>query len=218
MKTNLLALTVTLALNATREEVLEAIDGICDTFNIDLNGSVSPAALVDVTNIDGPATASTAPAAATAGLDVDANGLPWDERIHSSNRQKNADGSWRSKRNVDAALKTKVEKELRATLSSTPSPAATTPPAPPAAAAAPTPPAPPAPPVAAAPPAPPANPAYTNFVAFIADCTAKNLVDPDWVKASLANFGVANGDMQNLAHRPDLIPAIEGAIRTALGL
>lgn len=45
--------------------------------------------------------------------DVDAKGLPWDHRIHASSKAKNADGSWRAKRGVDAALVTLVEDELR---------------------------------------------------------------------------------------------------------
>lgn len=45
--------------------------------------------------------------------DVDAKGLPWDHRIHASSKAKNADGSWRAKRGVDAALVASVEDELR---------------------------------------------------------------------------------------------------------
>lgn len=46
------------------------------------------------------------------GLDKD--GLPWDDRIHSSSKAKNADGSWRLKRGVDTTLVTAVERELKA--------------------------------------------------------------------------------------------------------
>lgn len=46
--------------------------------------------------------------------DVDKHGLPWDERIHSGTRVKNADGSWRQRRGVDAELVKTVENELRA--------------------------------------------------------------------------------------------------------
>lgn len=46
---------------------------------------------------------------------VDKHGLPWDERIHSGTRVKNADGSWRQRRGVnDAAFIKGVEDELRA--------------------------------------------------------------------------------------------------------
>ncbi len=46
--------------------------------------------------------------------DVDKHGLPWDDRIHSGTRVKNADGSWRQRRGVDAHLVKTVENELRA--------------------------------------------------------------------------------------------------------
>lgn len=45
---------------------------------------------------------------------LDANGLPWDKRIHSSSRAKVADGTWRYARNLDKALIATVEAELRA--------------------------------------------------------------------------------------------------------
>lgn len=44
---------------------------------------------------------------------IDANGLPWDERIHSGTKALNADGTWRTKRGVDKALVAEVEAELR---------------------------------------------------------------------------------------------------------
>lgn len=48
-----------------------------------------------------------------AAQDTDASGLPWDERIHSSNRKTIADGTWQKKRGVDAQLVASVEAELR---------------------------------------------------------------------------------------------------------
>jgi hypothetical protein len=44
--------------------------------------------------------------------DADANGLPWDERIHSGTKALNADGTWRTKRGVDKAFVAEVEAEL----------------------------------------------------------------------------------------------------------
>lgn len=43
---------------------------------------------------------------------LDSTGIPWDVRIHSSSRGKNNDGTWKAKRNVDAALRAAVEAEL----------------------------------------------------------------------------------------------------------
>lgn len=54
--------------------------------------------------------ASTTPAS---GVELDKDGLPWDARIHTESKAKNADGRWRSKRNLEAAFKAQVEAELR---------------------------------------------------------------------------------------------------------
>lgn len=43
----------------------------------------------------------------------DADGLPWDARIHSSNKKKKADGRWVSRRNVDESTYNQVVNELR---------------------------------------------------------------------------------------------------------
>jgi len=46
------------------------------------------------------------------GIDLDARGLPWDERIHAGTKSKTADGNWKKKRGVDAAVIEQVEQEL----------------------------------------------------------------------------------------------------------
>lgn len=110
--------------------------------------------------------ASPVPPASSPDL-LDAEGLPWDERIHSSSRTKTAKGVWKARKGLDPAVKTAVAAELlnagRAQMAdATPVPAAM-----PAAAPAPTPPAaaapPPPPAAAAAPPAPPAAPDANGF-------------------------------------------------------
>jgi hypothetical protein len=45
---------------------------------------------------------------------TDTAGMPWDERIHSTKKGLNADGTWRKRRGVDAAFITQIETELRA--------------------------------------------------------------------------------------------------------
>lgn len=47
------------------------------------------------------------------GVELDAKGLPWDARIHSSSRAKNADNTWRAKRGVAADVITATEAQLR---------------------------------------------------------------------------------------------------------
>lgn len=44
---------------------------------------------------------------------TDKAGLPWDERIHSSSRAINADGTWRYRKNVPDETKREVEAELK---------------------------------------------------------------------------------------------------------
>lgn len=69
-----------------------------------------------------------APATTATGVELDANGLPWDGRIHSSNRGLMADGTWKYKRGVDRdKLVPEVEAELRALMGvPTPDPAMAT--------------------------------------------------------------------------------------------
>lgn len=43
----------------------------------------------------------------------DSKGMPWDERIHSSSKATNKDGSWRYRRNLDEVTIAQVEAQLR---------------------------------------------------------------------------------------------------------
>ena len=60
-----------------------------------------------------PGVASSPTATLTTGVDLDAKGLPWDNRIHAESKGKIADGTWRKKRNLDPTLLATVEAELR---------------------------------------------------------------------------------------------------------
>lgn len=53
------------------------------------------------------------PCGHNAGSGVDADGFPWDARIHASSQALNADGTWRRKRGVEDALVSEVTAELR---------------------------------------------------------------------------------------------------------
>lgn len=87
---------------------------------------IAPAAAVP----GGAAAALMSPAQlATDGgsVDLDADGLPWDERIHAGTKSKNADGRWKAKKGInDPALVARVKAELqqRQALPSTPIPTA----------------------------------------------------------------------------------------------
>lgn len=65
-------------------------------------------------------TPAAASASAAANIDLDATGLPWDERIHASTKTKKADGSWTRRRGVQDSEFIAVEAELRAKFPTTP--------------------------------------------------------------------------------------------------
>lgn len=44
--------------------------------------------------------------------EVDSEGLPWDARIHASSKEKKADGTWRTRRNLDKAVAAQIKAEL----------------------------------------------------------------------------------------------------------
>lgn len=159
-----------------------------------------------------PGTATGAPAP---GVELDKNGLPWDGRIHGSTRAKNADGSWRQKRNTPPDLVANVEAELRAAMGvPAPVPAAGTVPAAPTAAPAPV----PAAPETGAPAAPPApaggttaaSPSSpTTFPEFLLRVTAevgKGTFSQADVIAACQAIGVPS--LPALGARVDLIPSV----------
>ncbi|GEM_PF-1687831 len=150
-----------------------------------------------------------APAAPTtlAGIEVDADGLPWDARIHAGGRAKNADQRWRQKRGLnDAALKNRVEAELRQAMGA----AASVPvPLPPAAV-----PVPPAAPAASA-PAPAAPDAPTEeqapqFLARIGGMLASGALTQDKLNAALAAAGLTS--MAQLITVPALVPLVRAQL------
>lgn len=154
-----------------------------------------------------PAPAASAAPANPAGIEVDADGLPWDARIHANSKDgpsKNEDGRWRKKRGLnDPALKQRVEAELRQAL------AAGVPLAPPA-------PAPIAPPATPQPPAPPAAPAAETFASLMVKIQTRKAggtISDDQIAATLAQLGLSA--LGQLATRPDLVPAV-GAMVDAL--
>jgi len=154
--------------------------------------------------------ASLTPAPAAAAEDeevdvtgvVDADGLPWDPRIHSSSKQIVADGTWRKRRNTAKELFAEVEAELRG-LSAVDAPVD-----------APIPPPPPPPPPAAvafANPAPPPPAAADNQLdLFIRGVTVKMVdrsLDAAELHRVLAHYNVENG-LLGLKDHASLIPML----------
>lgn len=61
--------------------------------------------------------AATVHALATAGVELDADGLPWDQRIHSSMKTKLANNTWKLARNIDKAYVEQCRAEARQNMS-----------------------------------------------------------------------------------------------------
>lgn len=169
-----------------------------------------------------------APAASVSpgGVELDADGLPWDARINASGegggKPKNADGRWRKKRGLnDGAFVAHVQAELRSMMGvpfggAAPQPmpiAAQVPPAPPVAVV------PPAP-VVVIPPPPPvavpvANPDPTTFEQLMPRVTAA--VQAGTIPMGALVEAVTAYQLPNipaLAQRPDIVPAVWAYLRS----
>lgn len=169
---------------------------------------------------------------------LDKTGLPWDDRIHSSNKAFVADGTWRKRRGVDDAFVAQVEAELRVIMNIPAAPLnvpsdeapmaqmynASKVPAPPPIPAAPVVPYPivaladiPAPVVI--PPPPPVAPgvsepnAYLNLIQLVTDVCTKKQLTREQVDECIKSVD-ASLNLQLLSKRPDLIPQIAAHIRT----
>ena len=88
-----------------------------------------PANTAPITTTLGPASLG----AGAASVELDKNGLPWDERIHAGTKTKLKSGEWKAKKQVAPELVASVEAELRARMAAgnVASPVAPTVPTPP---------------------------------------------------------------------------------------
>ncbi len=151
-----------------------------------------------------------APTASAPGVELDAEGLPWDARIHAKSSTgpggvKNADGTWRAKRGVnDDALVAQVKAELRAAMGA---PAASAPLAPVVPAA---------PPAAVpVPPAPVGPEEITTFPQIMKKISGLRVgqfpaMSQDELSGILTQAGLPS--LPTLASRADLIPAVNAGI------
>ena len=169
---------------------------------------IPPPPQIQVAAVDPAHVQAASPAAAAEDEEVDvtgvadADGLPWDPRIHSSSKQLVADGTWRKRRNTAKELFAEVEAELRG-LSTVDAPVDAPIPAPP-------PPPPPAA-VAFANPAPPPPAAADNQLdLFIRGVTVKMVdrsLDAAELHRVLAHYNVENG-LLGLKDHAGLIPML----------
>lgn len=148
----------------------------------------------------------------TAGPELDAEGLPWDKRIHSSSKAKIANGQWRLAKNIDKSLVEQVKAELRGVMAAPTAPVAT-PLAPVPTVIAPAAPEPPAvatPPVPApvAPPAPTATGPTTvqELLPIVIEKQQAGLLTVMDAQDVCKKFGLPA--LPSLGARPDLVPAV----------
>lgn len=129
-----------------------------------------------VPSVPAPNAGATPPASPAGGVELDTDGLPWDERIHAGTKTKTQSGHWKAKKGLnDEAMVNRIKAELRARMGGAPvlpvtGAASTALPTPPAAAAPFAPPA--APSAPALPVAPLASADPTTFDQFIARVSA----------------------------------------------
>lgn len=154
-----------------------------------------------------------APAAQAATNGLDKSGLPWDDRIHSSSKAFNADGTWRKKRGVSDALVAEVELQLKQ-LMSVPAPVhiqaevAQVPPPPAEVLSF---------PVASPVPLPPdfdPKAAFINFIKRSADAVREKKITQAEVESICGKHGVASIPL--LGNRLDLVPTIAIEVETLI--
>lgn len=211
-----IAIGFSIAANASPQRVAEVIDLIQRTFGISPAPGVAPATAAATQQNTTPT-----PAAAPTGTgpELDSSGLPWNEQIHSSAKSKKNDGTWTKRKGCDDATYARVSTELRAAMAAGGAPANVQAPQLPSAT-------PTLPNLPQSGPVVPALPStapsiYQNFVAYIATqlnspTNPTGRLTSDWVDQVIAGHGVPGG-IANLANREDLVPTIEGYIKSQLG-
>lgn len=170
--------------------------------------------------------APPAPPGPPAAPEYDVKGMPWDGRIHASNRAKKIDLSWKNRRGVDAALVAAVEAQNKP--GNAPTTVANSPVAPaaphaiPSATLAPPPPAPPAPAALSTvtPSVPPSTasvaPDFRGLMMKIGQATAAGKLTHERVNEILAGVGLKPEEMAQLINNPPLIASVNAAVEAAL--
>lgn len=210
-----IAFGISLAVNSSPEKVNEAVDAIYRFFNMSAATGVAPAAVAAVQNTT--VVNNGAPAIpAAAGVELDKNGLPWNEEIHSSSRKQNADGTWRMKKGVSDAKVAEVTAILRQNAAAPATPVAALPTAPALPTVTQPGPVLPALPVAAAPSE------YDQFLTFLTTHTISpqnpnGKLPAEFAAQVIEAYGIAGG-IAGLAQRPDMVGAVRDYIAQQLGL
>lgn len=223
----------TLKFEVDTSQIAEALADVTPRTAYETQEAPSPGFVPPVPTTDGvppvPPTEPDASPAVVAGPtpERDADGLPWDARIHASTKVLNADGTWRARRAVHEETRKLVEAELRQNMAA-PGPAAVVspppppetqafvspPPAPPETQAVVSPP--PPPPVDVPPPPPVDAPAlsapqlFANFMRKVTGAQTAGKVTSADVAAIATGLGLVG--VAGLMSRPDLVPTAEAQL------
>ena len=151
---------------------------------------------IEEIGFDSAPAAPTITPAAIAAAELDADGMPWDERIHAGTKTKTGAGTWTKRKGVDDAVREAVTAELRAQYPAAPT---ITPPAP-----------------TITPPAPPviAQTSYTKLV----DWLAKNTGEGKYLNAEYVNsvFASNNTSIAALAGNDEMSEQFLSAFRNIM--
>lgn len=163
-----------------------------------------------------PPAPSAAPAPGVVGgeVELDADGLPWDARIHSDATERKAKtGKWKTRKNLPDGYKEQIEAELRGvpTAPAAPAPAAT-----PAPAAAPSAPAPAAPAAPAPGPATAGSMTFAQFVKWAMDHQKAGRCNQTDVQLAVQSVGLK--DVPALSQNPGKIAEVMAALKASKGL
>lgn len=99
------------------EQLIEAIGKLNTRLDaLDALENGQPTAVIIENKINGTTTTTelTESGATVTTVELDKNGIPWDERIHASTKRKNADQTWSMKKGVDKDLYAEIMAELTA--------------------------------------------------------------------------------------------------------
>jgi hypothetical protein len=101
-------------------EIIGRAAGVTSVINVSVGDPVTPEDVSDTIRKLNDADNQWPRFDETVGLDLDANGTPWIEEVHSGGKVVNADGTWRKKRGTDDETVIAAEAAARAKLTGTP--------------------------------------------------------------------------------------------------
>jgi hypothetical protein len=173
------------------------------TTSVDVPGNTAP-----------PPPPTPVPPGPAVAVEYDSRGMPWDSRIHATNRAKKIGGEWKNKRGVSQDLVTACEAQNKP--GNAPAPTTS---APPAAATAPPPPPPPPPTAGVAVPAAAVQSGVIDFRGLmqkIQAASAAGKLSTDQVNAALLGVGLKPEEMAALINNAPLIASVNAAIDKCL--